>query len=271
MYQSANLNTKSDEEDERCVSDLHKVFVFATKKKTEASVCMYLKEIGNSSYCRVLDNTRLEEEMCRPVEKWRPDLYLGVFITVKSNPLQMAIDHYNNLKDEHDVHIMSYRCESIDKTKTWRNYIVTTNKEFTARIFNHPSHDLKQYPDDFNIDQTDAFEITPVHIPYVSELLPNINRRHLILKSAIGTGKTQLLVSLLAQQPDAKIISVSSRISLIHNQMGRFGHSHGFKSYLDLKKKQTTISANRLCVSFDSLHKVVDIEKYDIVVLDECD
>ena len=63
------LDYESDEEDELVVADLEKVFAFATNKKTEACVCMYLKEIGNSSYCRDLDITQFEEEMLKRVEE----------------------------------------------------------------------------------------------------------------------------------------------------------------------------------------------------------
>lgn len=121
--------------------------------------------------------------------------------------------------------------------------------------------------------QTDAFTITPVGVPYVSELLSTT--KHLILKSATGTGKTQLLIQLLEQHPDARILSISSRISLVHDQFGRF-KDLGFQSYLDLKEvvsmeNNNRIKANRLCVSFDSLYLVQDVHLYDIVVLDECD
>ncbi len=92
----------------------------------------------------------------------------------------------------------------------------------------------------------------------------DINSRLLMIKSAMGTGKSHFTRDLIALRPDWKVLILGNRIS--HSEeMARDYKDLGFTYYKDGKDWK---GAKRLIVELESLHHVI-VPQYDLVLLDE--
>lgn len=90
------------------------------------------------------------------------------------------------------------------------------------------------------------------------------------IRANMGTGKTfansQVVANLLAENPNARVLVISMRISLAEKYSKDYPN---FTCYLDDRKKP--LNDNRLICQLDSLHRIRDKTSFDMVVIDEVD
>lgn len=136
---------------------------------------------------------------------------------------------------------------------------------------NRRSNPKRKYPDQpitllpFTADEQIDFE-------YVSDMdLSSIsNKRSVLIKSPIGTGKTELIKRLVEQFN--QLHGREPRLCLashLKNLVGNIGHRMDILSYSDLER-QYLPSLPQVVTTLNSLHKLNPLDQhYDIVVLDE--
>lgn len=99
------------------------------------------------------------------------------------------------------------------------------------------------------------------------------NHKCLIVKSAMGTGKTWLIEEILKNYDPKKVLWITHRQSLTNNLHGKFEKYH-FVSYLE--KEGYLGDLNRVIVQLDSIYRIVKTvdyirtyQQYDLVIMDE--
>ena len=94
--------------------------------------------------------------------------------------------------------------------------------------------------------------------------VPMPSERVVVLKSAIGTGKTELIRRWLAEHyPKQPVLAVSHRVSLVKQMAQRLG----LESYFS--EGEWNVDAKRLAVTLHSVDKVSPKITYKVVVIDE--
>ena len=101
----------------------------------------------------------------------------------------------------------------------------------------------------------------------------------LALKSAMGTGKTQSVETMLngffdKHGKDSRVITFSLRQAYANDVSHNAYKNLNFTNYLDAIRDEIDLtSVNRLIMSLESFHKLYDdrIKMYDVVILDECE
>jgi len=87
----------------------------------------------------------------------------------------------------------------------------------------------------------------------------------LAVRAQMGTGKTEVLVKYIEENPNLRVLIVSFRKSLISKQFKEL-ESIGFKTYLDFEGFKI-VNEPKMIVQIDSLYKVFG--EYDLIILDE--
>lgn len=103
---------------------------------------------------------------------------------------------------------------------------------------------------------------------------------HYIVRSPIGTGKTEIVTRIIKHLTrklgyNPRVLVLNHRQSLSRNLARRFEHL-GFISYKDIQSNEPEAyaAANKLIMSYDSVHKLfskgnMDVVPYDLVIIDE--
>lgn len=111
-----------------------------------------------------------------------------------------------------------------------------------------------------------ASTVTPYSSDFVQQY--QINKKCLMVKSEMGTGKTTELKNFLEREVKAfpRVLWLSTRIAYTDSVMGILSPL-GFQSYLDASKPLP--QCDRLVLQYESLHKLNGFKPYDLLVLDE--
>ena len=101
-------------------------------------------------------------------------------------------------------------------------------------------------------------------------IVPKPETRCYCVMAGMAMGKThqcrEYLVKIFAENPSARVLIVSSRITLGLFQKGSFKHLN-FVFYKD--KVPDVYSSDRIIVQYQSLHKLVYKNLFDVIILDE--
>ncbi len=100
------------------------------------------------------------------------------------------------------------------------------------------------------------------------------DNRTFLIKSPTGTGKTELMKKIILSNPDARVLIITHRRSLVEDMCKRFNKDSNvcFQSYDKLSTAEIR-SASRLCICINSLDKLFSFGQvplhYDFVIMDE--
>jgi hypothetical protein len=105
----------------------------------------------------------------------------------------------------------------------------------------------------------------------VIEYLRNPMIKSLNIKSHYGSGKSQLIKSILSTTKPKRVLWISYRKTLSTNLLSSFS-DYGFVNYLDIKGNLS--NANFLIIQLESLNRVInqlstELPSYDFVIMDE--
>lgn len=105
-----------------------------------------------------------------------------------------------------------------------------------------------------------------VNLRYISELpTAYYQQPTLLIKSPLATGKTELARRMIAAQaPERNILVLTHRAALAENIAERLE----MESYKTIPTEYLP-SASRLVCSFDSLHKIGAVDRFDLLIIDE--
>lgn len=118
----------------------------------------------------------------------------------------------------------------------------------------NPKKKRENFMADFSYESPNA---NPISFPPEKDCL--------VVRSAMGTGKTKAMIEWVTKNPKARVLFVSYRVSLVTELSRKIP---GALLYTDPKaKKGGCISGQRLVVQIDSLHLVCGT--FDMVVVDE--
>lgn len=93
------------------------------------------------------------------------------------------------------------------------------------------------------------------------------NADMLIIKSSVGTGKSEFSREIIRSHPDWRVLIISTRIAYANDIYNKHFQQLGFTLYDS--ESHTWFKDKRLIVQLESLHKV-SIDYYDLILLDEC-
>ena len=185
----------------------------------------------------------------------------------KYNPNDAIFADYNKFRCKKDV------CHYDEKFLC--NLAKETNLELYKQIFDSTNDRINEYltcnySEFIRINETSKYICAEDNgdFKFYEELeTADVN----VLHSHMGKGKTTYIKNKLHYLELAhgytSVLFISSRQSFANFICGSF---HGVQNYMDLKKKGTLV-ANKLVCSLESLFKIDADQKYDIVIVDECE
>lgn len=226
----------SPEQAEELVEMLHEKR--AEEYNAWISVMMMLKCENNDEYFNAFD------KFSQKSEKYNSEMVLRKWNGYKSNP-EKRIYTYNSL--------LHYAKE--DDTKKYMEFINKHN------IFTNRRKKIPEIPT-VTIDKEyllDNGEIGECEVSTIVNELINTNLKGVIIKSAYGTGKTTLLKEIVKNYE--RVLYISYRVSLSDNIYGLFQGE--FKLYTE------EIDADKLICQIDSIHKIPNLLKYQMIIMDE--
>lgn len=110
----------------------------------------------------------------------------------------------------------------------------------------------------------------------VAKWYTNNNQRVLSIKSAYGTGKTELITRIIDKYSPKRILFITHRQTLTHDLYGKL-KKYDFISYMS-KNHKVNSHTDRVICQIESLSKLVDMEfwyddeeypKYNLIIMDE--
>ena len=137
---------------------------------------------------------------------------------------------------------------------------------------NNTTDDTKLNNQFINQFETAGFNVSVHNEQYCTDIkeFMNCNANLIGIRANMGTGKTyansQVVSNLLTENPNARVLVISMRISLAKKYMKDYPN---FTCYLtDMKKP---LNDDRLICQLDSLHRIRNNTRFDMVVIDEVD
>lgn len=139
----------------------------------------------------------------------------------------------------------------------------------------HPAFDLDTVPDDDNTIHVDYKFISDYD--FSNALMPD---GALLVKSHLGSGKTEAIIKQIVANPNHKVLVIVHRRSLVRHLEKRLNkslrdHGHGnrqFESYENLSGPQLR-QPSLLVICVNSLYKLLSEDqptpRYDLIILDE--
>ncbi|AMQ10530.1 putative helicase [Brazilian marseillevirus] len=172
-----------------------------------------------------------------------------------SNVCVLCSEEDGNVHDTRDAYV--YIWDERLKFGCWK----TEKQKYTIADFGNPYVPLASRvidPCPFTADET-------YHEQHIRPLgFPN-DKDCLIVRSAMGTGKTKAVVDYMKQRPNERVLILSFRISLDEELQRKFP---GAVLYSDARaQKNGYITSDILVCQIDSLYRVMGT--YDILVIDE--
>lgn len=162
---------------------------------------------------------------------------------------------------------LKYKGFTINKLREWAESC--SNKDTVSKV-------IKQYPVNYSCELFSEMlrpnKYTQIDERYIGDSIvlnkpfsDNVNT--LIIKSLLGTGKTQFIKNnIIANGNYKRILVISPRKSYTHSQKGELSE---FTSYLDVYVGDLS-HVEHLIIQVESLHRIgAGFQKYDIVLLDE--
>lgn len=136
--------------------------------------------------------------------------------------------------------------------------------------FKHCPTELNNILVNLNID---GYEVIKEDTKYIDESnnILYYNVKFIVIMAAMGKGKTNFIGRYLTLYPDKSILYISTRRSFADFITGEEYKNIGFVNYQTLKGKQTAeiIKNKKIVCSLESLQDIKEIEKFDIIILDE--
>lgn len=93
--------------------------------------------------------------------------------------------------------------------------------------------------------------------------VPMPDRKYVLIRSAMGTGKTEYIAKWLRQTGQTNVLAISHRVSLVKQLAERLG----LESYFD--GERWNVTGKSLAITIHSLDKVSLEQQYDVVIIDE--
>ena len=103
-----------------------------------------------------------------------------------------------------------------------------------------------------------------IHDRYINPKIIG-DKKGFVLQSAMGTGKGNIVKYFFENFNEKRILHLSPRRSFASNKTKEY-EKYGVKNYID-----GDFSADKLICSLESIHKLRNEAKFDIVILDECE
>lgn len=135
-------------------------------------------------------------------------------------------------------------------------YVNTVKQFYDEPAVEEPEYEelMPEIPEDFNVIEYEEPEVREI----------NLNAATQIIRSPMGTGKTNQLIAALENAEGYNIIMVSFRKSFTTEMMGRF------ERFIDYRDVKGNIDAPRVIIQFESLHRLItNPDKQTIIILDE--
>ena len=139
-------------------------------------------------------------------------------------------------------------------------------------LHDNTTEDTKLNNQFINQFETAGFNISIHNQQYCADIkeFMSCNANLIGIRANMGTGKTyansQVVSNLLTENPNARVLVISMRISLAKKYMKDYPN---FTCYLtDMKKP---LNDDRLICQLDSLHRIRNNTRFDMVVIDEVD
>lgn len=178
------------------------------------------------------------------------------FLTLKridglSNTCPVCSEDEGNQHDRRDAYV--YLCKGKLKFGCWK----TDKRKHVIANFSK-GEENPQEPFPFSADEIYSSEhLHPLEFPEEKDCL--------VVRSAMGTGKTKSVVDYLSKRPKQRVLILSFRVSLDEELQRKFP---GAVLYSDKEaQKDGYISAKILVCQIDSLYRVMG--NYDILIIDE--
>jgi len=111
-----------------------------------------------------------------------------------------------------------------------------------------------------------------VNLPYISELETASLPASIAIKSALATGKTELIIRLIRQFGYKRVLYISHLSALDSNAVARFTAAGlGFEIYSDFAGQSAKYlsGADKIVCSYNSLPRLQKADAFDLVVCDE--
>lgn len=174
--------------------------------------------------------------------------------------------------------------DSEDRKKKWIKHFETIakqeykmSKKAMIRLLSFFYPQLNIIKDDLKTLNTnsflESFNIPSVKIDKLLEM-KHFETPHkcVIFNIGMGGGKTTMTVEYL-EKTNKSFVWLTPRISLVMNTYQRFADKkmnvYNYKKEGGKKQEQCINDANKLMISCESLHKLQDTDKFDVVIIDE--
>jgi hypothetical protein len=141
------------------------------------------------------------------------------------------------------------------------------------KCFSNNCKGNKKIIGNLNVEKLDD-KVTEINTIFLNENNNVIDKLHtfiksLVIKSNMGTGKTQIVCDYIEKNNPKRILWISTRQTYSYNVIERI-KKYNFINYLD--DKQNFMYKDRVLVQLESLHlleKMDTIKTYDLIILDE--
>jgi hypothetical protein len=167
--------------------------------------------------------------------------------------------------------------ETFDKKKNYNNvkkYNIGSLRKL-AKIcdpdfFKHCPAELNNILVDLNIDGYEVIKEDTKYIDETNKIL-YYNVKFIAIMAAMGKGKTNFIGRYLTLYPEKSILYISTRRSFADFITGEEYKNIGFVNYQDFKGQPTKeiTKYKKIVCSLESLQDIKEIEKFDIIILDE--